>query len=451
MGQKVFMEVIIPVETLEGTFSRASSGTYFNSVGTLTTVGNNVVRVNYDPINLDYPPAVLIENAATNQVLNSATLVTQNITVTNTTHTLSFYGTGNVTLSGAHTAVVVGVGVSPQITSYTFTPAAGTLTLTVAGSCTWGQLETGSYATSYIATAATPVVRAADVATTGLLYSSVPETDYPVWLVGTSYTIGDRVIYNHRKYESLRVSNTGHNPETDTTQPPYWEDIAPTNRYAMFDQSVGVGTTQATKITVVIKAGVASGMGFVELDADQVQISLTSGGKTVYSRTINTSAEPVADWWEYFTSDIVRLSEYVATDIPAYLGGVITAVFTVATGDVSVGEMINGKVLYIGSTEAGASPGIISYDVKTTNAFGITKVTPRPNSKRMNIRVLIEGASKLDSVVKSLATLISTPCLWIGAGNSFRSLIVYGFLRDFDPDIAYSHISYCSIQIEGLI
>jgi hypothetical protein len=91
-------------------------------------------------------------------------LATQNITTTAAARTLSFYGTGTVTLSGTHSATVVGTGAYPTRTTYTYTPTAGTLTLTVSGTVQYAQDELGSFATSFIPTGSSSVTRAADVA-----------------------------------------------------------------------------------------------------------------------------------------------------------------------------------------------------------------------------------------------------------------------------------------------
>ncbi|TLX12273.1 hypothetical protein [Rhizobium sp. MHM7A] len=86
-----------------------------------------------------------------NYIVGSAAPVTQNVAVKNVPYTLSFFGTGSITLSGAHAGVLNGTGVGNRVT-LTFTPAAGTLALTVAGTVTNAQLETGSTATAYVAT-----------------------------------------------------------------------------------------------------------------------------------------------------------------------------------------------------------------------------------------------------------------------------------------------------------
>jgi len=84
-----------------------------------------------------------------NLLLATDTLATQSLTVTAVSHILSFTGTGTITLSGVSTAgPLVGTGVSNRV-SLTFTPTAGSLTLTVSGSVTLAQLELGSTATAY--------------------------------------------------------------------------------------------------------------------------------------------------------------------------------------------------------------------------------------------------------------------------------------------------------------
>lgn len=160
-----------PRVTFTRTTNATNPATYIDSSGAITAATNNQPRFDYDPVTL-VCKGLLIEESRTNSLLNTDLLSTQIVTVTAAARTLSFYGTGSVTLSGTHTAVVSGTGAYPTRTTYTFTPTDGALTLTVSGTVQYAQLEAGAFATSYIPTTSTALTRNADVATmTGTNFS----------------------------------------------------------------------------------------------------------------------------------------------------------------------------------------------------------------------------------------------------------------------------------------
>ena len=133
---------------------RNTTATRINQYGVRETVPANIVRIDYS----NGKPCFLIEPQRTNLVYPSATATTQVRAVTAVVHTLSFYGTGTVTLSGAFSGSLVGTGANNRV-SLTFTPTAGDLTLSVSGTVTDWQLEAGSNATSYIPTVTGSVTR----------------------------------------------------------------------------------------------------------------------------------------------------------------------------------------------------------------------------------------------------------------------------------------------------
>jgi len=163
------------------TFTRASSGTFVGSNGLIQTAANDVPRFTHDPVTGECL-GLLVEESRANLLLNSATLSTQSVTVSATAYTLSLYGTGTVTLSGTSTAgPLVGTGASTRV-SLTFTPTAGSLTLTVSGSVTNANLEAGAFATSWIPTTGTTATRSADVA-------SISGSNFSGWFNGNEGTM----------------------------------------------------------------------------------------------------------------------------------------------------------------------------------------------------------------------------------------------------------------------
>ena len=168
------------------TFTRASRGTYFDAFGVLKSAPANTARFDHDPVTGE-SKGLLIEEARTNLLLNSASLATQSITTTASARSLSFYGTGTVVLSGTHSATVMGSGAFPTRTTYTYTPSAGTLTLTVTGTVEYANDELGSFATSWIPTTGATATRAADIASmTGANFSSWYRQDEGTFVVAYS-------------------------------------------------------------------------------------------------------------------------------------------------------------------------------------------------------------------------------------------------------------------------
>ena len=146
------------------TFTRASTAMYFDASGVMQTAATNAPRWDYDPITHALN-GLLLEQGSTNLLLNSGNLSTQSVTVTATATSLSFYGTGTITLSGASTVgPLVGTGPMQRV-FLGFTPAAGTLTLTVTGTVQFAQLEQFSIPSSYIPTTGAAATRAVDSAT----------------------------------------------------------------------------------------------------------------------------------------------------------------------------------------------------------------------------------------------------------------------------------------------
>jgi len=148
-------------------FTRATTATRVNSSNVIENVLTGIPRLDYT----GSVPSILLEPQRTNRLLNSATVVTQTITTTAVANTLSFYGTGTITLSGTFVGTLVGTGASNRV-SLTFTPTAGSLVLTVSGTCTNGQLEIGAYATSYIPTTTSTVTRNQDLMTLNNIYTN---------------------------------------------------------------------------------------------------------------------------------------------------------------------------------------------------------------------------------------------------------------------------------------
>ena len=294
------------------------------------------------------------------------------------------------------------------------------------------------------------VIKPVAVTDAVLISSTAPETDHAAWAAGTAYSVGNRVIRTstHRIYERLIAGTTATAPELDSVN---WIDIAPTNRWAMFDSEVSTQTALTSPLTVVIKPGLVNGLALFGLSGTTLVVTVRDGlaGPVVYTRTIGLDGTVIADWYQYFFEQYDQRAEVVLTNLPPYSTSHITISVT-GGGTVSIGVVAAGTVYFIGDTQQDASVSIIDYSRKETDAFGFTTFVRRAYSKRMNLRLLLTN-SQLNKVQRVLADLRASPAAWVGTDVAgYEPLTVYGFYKDFSIDIAYAQLSYCSIEIEGL-
>ncbi|MEI8104091.1 MAG: chitobiase/beta-hexosaminidase C-terminal domain-containing protein, partial [Candidatus Moraniibacteriota bacterium] len=257
----------IPSEYVSvGVLSAPYQGTGADGVQYFTTQNGNTVAGDgvTEAIGAAIPDATLYgyvaEGSRTNLVLNSGTLVTQNVTVTAQAYTLSFYGTGSVALSGTYTGNLSGTGANNRV-SLTFTPTAGTLTLTVTGMATSAQLEAGAFASSYIPTVASTVTRAS-----GSL--SYPVAGNILTTTGTMYAepIFEGINYTARGY--LILLNDGGNNRLVLRSLEYSGGASiniVTGVYGTGSANIGLGTdvvTAGTKYKYALNWGASGGAIF---------------------------------------------------------------------------------------------------------------------------------------------------------------------------------------------
>lgn len=284
-----------------------------------------------------------------------------------------------------------------------------------------------------------------------LISHSIAEDDYTAWNSATAYAVGDRCIQNHTVYEALQAG-TNHSPDNDATLAlPYWLEVSSTNRWRAFDQQVNSQTTATTSFTFTVQPGAINAIGFVELTGSTVRVQMFDGATSIYDSTQNIDSTSLLSWFDYFFGAYDLSAALVFENVPAYLSATVVVTIT-GTGTVGCGGALFGQMYDLGDTQFGASAGITDYSAKTTNIYGVTKITKRAFSKRSSQKLILDNAT-LRRVQALLANLRATPCLWIGASDTqtFSPLAVYGYWRDFQLEIAYPRRSYCSLEIEGMI
>jgi len=155
---------------------RASNATFIGSDGLIQAAAADVARFDHNPTTLDCKGLLLEEqriNLLYPSTIAAPQLATQTRTLTAASvYTLSFYGNGQVVVSGKATGgpyTIVGTGAYPSRRIFSFTAIGGNVTFTVSGTVQYAQLEqsSGGTASSFIQTTSGPLARSADVCSIG--------------------------------------------------------------------------------------------------------------------------------------------------------------------------------------------------------------------------------------------------------------------------------------------
>jgi hypothetical protein len=281
-----------------------------NSVANRTQSNGNIGSVAANVPRLDYTygscPALFLEPQRTNLVFPSATASTQTRTVTAVAHTLSFFGTGSVTLSGVATGTLNGTGANNRVT-LTFTPTAGSLTLTVSGSVTNWQLEVGSYATTLIDTTSATATRLGDyfrrsnIRTNGLISASggtwYVELRGNVSLIAESATSGFWLgtnLFTDNSNGTLYFRQGGGSQRTGIWK---YEGGSQTSIYATTSENVKLAIKWNGTSADVFANGtkVVSATSFTATNMEFLAIASMGIGRTFFIQAMALFATPLSD------------------------------------------------------------------------------------------------------------------------------------------------------------
>jgi hypothetical protein len=294
------------------------------------------------------------------------------------------------------------------------------------------------------------IIKPESITASKLISSNILEDEYPLYNPVVHYHTGDRVIYEHKIYESLVNNHSGHFPDVS---PSYWVLVSATNRFKMFDSIVSNPSTHVGTIEFTVRLGaIVGGMALFNVSAATVRVVMTAPGfGTVYDRTVDLSDySDITSWYAYYFGAVgERSRDVILTDLPSYAAADITV--TIDNGLTAIaecGEAVFGVVRNIGTTSYGTSHGIRDYTRKEADAFGNFVVVPRRFAKIADYDIQILS-NNTGSVQKFLASIRATPCVFIGDQRS-EGTIVYGFYKDFRIVLNNFTFSGCNLQVEGL-
>lgn len=281
---------------------------------------------------------------------------------------------------------------------------------------------------------------------------------YPIYDNTYLYEVDEKVEYLDQLWRAKTSGLLGTPTTANTTQwelvvtdftSQKWQDIGPSNRYAMFDDQVSTQTVSNAPLSIVLETGYINSLALVGLSGSSVTVVATTDALEIYRGTFALDATIIGDWYQYYYEESTPISEVVINGIPPYNQTRVTITVD-GSAHVAIGNISFGTSYFLGDTEYGATAGITDYSTKETDEFGTTTFVRRDFAKRMSSKLMLDNV-QLRKVQNILADLRATPCVWTGTDDeTYAPLVVYGFYREFSLEIAYPTKSYCSLDIEGL-
>jgi hypothetical protein len=269
-----------------------------------------------------------------------------------------------------------------------------------------------------------------------------------------SATAGGAAINTSGTQSGTHTATANPNLNKAITDPAFWLDIGPSNRWAMFDSYNGTATTDASLIDVTMNlTGRADSLALLALESAisaRVIVSTIADG-TLYDMTYTlTSTDGIADWYSWFFEEIDRKTNLLLTDLPIYNNPTVRVVLTgTGTSTLECGNLVVGQSKDLGRTlHDGAQVGIIDYSRKEADDFGNYTIVQRAFSKRGSFQMRISKAQS-DGIHQVLSDFRATPAVY-AATSEYDSTLIFGFFREFNIAIDYPTENLVSIEIEGL-
>lgn len=284
-----------------------------------------------------------------------------------------------------------------------------------------------------------------------LTASNVAEDEHPLWAAGT-YNAGDRVIFNHKVWEAVSTTTTQPD-EGSVLNPPEWLFVSATNRFAMFDVTVGNATanTGTVDVTITPAAPYNALVLFGVKGATAQLIVKDNGGITVYDKTVELADySNITGLYSYFFGELPlgEQSEVAFLDIPLYSGATYQLIIDNGAGIAECGEAAFGVASQLAVTNFGTSVGIKDYSRKDVDQFGNVSIVERAFAKRADYDLTVETA-QVGIFSRFLANIRGIPAVYIGDANRSET-IVFGFFKDFSVQLSNPSISSCTLTVEGL-
>lgn len=295
-----------------------------------------------------------------------------------------------------------------------------------------------------------------------IISNNIAASPQDEWDENTVYIVNQEVqVSSNHKIYNCTVANTGEDPVEQTrdgNNDLYWTEIDTTNDFAIFDGRSRRSSTNSGSIIVEFQPNKnLSSISILNIQAETLNVKCTSASALAEGVTDGiifnfdfVLRELTDTYYDFCFSEIESVSSVVKlNDIPIYNDTIIRVEATSSSGDVTIGEIVTGLGVKLGTTNYGTSVGINDFSTKNIDeTFGDVFVIERGFNSTVNYDVWMEP-KRVAYVKKLLAQYRATPLVFIG-NPDIEETVVYGFYKNFDAVLENYGISTMLLEVEEL-
>jgi len=289
---------------------------------------------------------------------------------------------------------------------------------------------------------------------------SVVEDGVAVFSSDSSYATGDIVQVNgdvNKKYRAIKDGGEIISPELDVNADgvgEYWYQFEPTNYAKAFDELTSSKCTNEDSIYYKFNISDIDLLMISGVKANTIRVVVTNlDSETVLlDETEEMLERNVIDWFDW-TYAVPRYKSTFFKILPMAYNATLEVWIENDGSIAEAGHIAYGRSVFVGLALMNPSPkssrrGVIT---KTRDEWGNIVTRRGARYKRMTISCLIDSVS-IDMTEDILDEIVDIPCIFAGddRDGGYKSLLIYGELKDHDMPIQISKTQY-QLEVEGYI
>lgn len=297
------------------------------------------------------------------------------------------------------------------------------------------------------------IIESIDVTAGMVASSSVPEDDCDPWSASASYAVDAKVMRSHYIYQAVQAVPAGTDPATDSTAT-WWSMLSATNMWRPFDQQLSPVTAWSADdiaYSIVLTKKVDA-IAMFRLSGLSVRVRVLNGsGAVQYDESFAlASSRTVNGWWDYFFAPFETNPSKILTGIPGFVGNTVEITIS-GSGTKTVGEILLGNLIVLGTSLDGTEPGFTDFSVKTQNDWGDWQITERGYSRTVDYK-FTAPKDDVGRILSVVARNRARMCVFdAGEGTEQYGTTILGFIASDGLSAPLTTgISFLTLSVEGL-